>query len=122
MGIDRRRGGHGLVPGRGAAADATEPRAGAAATPVPVVGAAADVGDAMSDCTSAAASFDAETRSLPLCDVTWATSPGRHPVPTEVGFSYDIDLPTVPACDSACMYTWEFIQLNRQGKAARREP
>jgi hypothetical protein len=76
----------------------------------------------MSDCTSAAASFDAETRSLPLCDVTWATSPGRHPVPTEVGFSYDIDLPTVPACDSACMYTWEFIQLNRQGKAARREP
>ena len=29
-------------------------------------------------CTSAAASFDAETRSLPLCDVTWAATPG-HP-------------------------------------------
>lgn len=28
----------------------------------------------MSDCTSAAASFDAETRSLPLCDVTCVES------------------------------------------------
>ena len=42
--------------------------------------------------------------------------------PTEVGFSYDMDLPTVPACNWKCFCTWEFIQINRQGKAARREP
>ena len=39
-------------------------------------------GDAMSDCTSAAASFDAETRSLPLCDVTWAATPGTRSWPS----------------------------------------